>query len=215
MPLWAWHRPYTHCGCMDELDTPGSWCRVGMPAVCTVGPRVNADNGRSDVPQEPKSLQASAKVYYVLGEWKDHHGCIMYLEQLWKLTKSQEPPRGIAGTVSVSGKIFETWFFNIPSPLCLAWPNSCSTHFMNILGQGNHWYLSLRDKRHNFQWDSSLFTFTLRIFRGGFWGQAFVLFRYWNDIIQWYLKIQFIFFNYIWIFQYQLKDVMRCVRVNT
>ena len=41
---------------------------VGMPAVCTVGPRVNADNGRSDVPQEPKSLQASAKEYYVLGE---------------------------------------------------------------------------------------------------------------------------------------------------
>ena len=41
---------------------------VGMPAVCTVGPRVNADNGRSDVPQEPKSLQAFAKVYYVLGE---------------------------------------------------------------------------------------------------------------------------------------------------
>ena len=53
---------------MDELDTPGSWCRVGMPAVCTVGPRVNADNGRSDVPQELKSLQASAKEYYVLGE---------------------------------------------------------------------------------------------------------------------------------------------------
>ena len=61
-------------------DPPGSWCRVGMPAVCTVGPRVNADNGRSDVPQEPKSLQASPKVgvctrrvkrpswvYYVLG----------------------------------------------------------------------------------------------------------------------------------------------------
>ena len=51
-----------------HTDTPGSWCRVGMPAVCTVGPRVNADNGRSDVPQEPKSLQASAKEYYVLGE---------------------------------------------------------------------------------------------------------------------------------------------------
>ena len=54
---------------------------VGMPAVCTVGPRVNADNGRSDVPpartQESASLRKRVLctrrvkrpswVYYVLG----------------------------------------------------------------------------------------------------------------------------------------------------
>ena len=80
MPLWAPASPiYTHT--VHGQDTPGSWCRVGMPAVCTVGPRVNADNGRSDVPpartQESASLRKRVLctrrvkrpswVYYVLG----------------------------------------------------------------------------------------------------------------------------------------------------
>ena len=33
-------------------------------------------------------------------------------------------------------EIFETWFFNIPNPSLFGRPNSCSTHYMNILGQG-------------------------------------------------------------------------------
>ena len=33
-------------------------------------------------------------------------------------------------------EIFETWFFNIPKPSLFGRPNSCSTHYMNILGRG-------------------------------------------------------------------------------
>ena len=61
MPLWAWHRPYTHCGCMDELDTPGSWCRVGWHACglhsWTAGQCGQWTVGRAARTQESASLR--------------------------------------------------------------------------------------------------------------------------------------------------------------
>ena len=78
LPLWAWHRPYTHCGCMDKTHPV-----LGVGLAClrfaqfTVGQCGQWTVGRAARTQESASLRKRVLctrrvkrpswVYYVLG----------------------------------------------------------------------------------------------------------------------------------------------------
>ena len=83
---------------------------------------VNADNGPSDVPQEPTRTQEFASI------------CKAETQRV----KSDQKSSAVGALWDRVGivEIFETWFFNIPNLSLFGRPNSCSTHYMNILGQG-------------------------------------------------------------------------------